>query len=96
MVSFITLLSVLIVICLLQQEEFKVSQFNYLMEVGSPTTKMYHFTGTIPLDTGERVPLSKDNLLLRDCTLRNTDYIEGIVVYAGRFMLFNTDVCIQL
>lgn len=66
------------------QEEFKVSQFNYLMEIGSPTTKMYHFTGTIPLNTGERVPLSKDNLLLRDCTLRNTDYIEGIVVYAGR------------
>ncbi|XP_045133303.1 phospholipid-transporting ATPase VA-like isoform X2 [Portunus trituberculatus] len=66
------------------QEEFQVSQFNYMMEVGPPTTKMYHFTGTIPLSTGERVPLSKDNLLLRDCTLRNTDYIEGVVVYAGR------------
>lgn len=55
-----------------------------MMEIGAPSTKIYHFTGSIPLQTGERVPLSKDNLLLRDCTLRNTDYVEGIVVYAGK------------
>lgn len=54
------------------------------MEIGAPSTKIYHFTGSIPLRTGERVPLTKDNLLLRDCALRNTDYVEGIVVYAGK------------
>nr|XP_045605910.1 phospholipid-transporting ATPase VA-like [Procambarus clarkii] len=65
-------------------DKFEVAKFDYLMEIGAPSTKIYHFSGTIPLQTGERVPLTKDNLLLRDCALRNTDYIEGIVVYAGR------------
>ena len=32
---------------------------------------------------GERVPVGKDNLLLRECVLKNTDFVEGIVVYAG-------------
>lgn len=31
----------------------------------------------------EQVPLTKENLLLRDCCLKNTDYVEGIVLYAG-------------
>lgn len=35
------------------------------------------------LDQGEKVALNKSNLLLRGCTVRNTDFIEGIVVYAG-------------
>ncbi|XP_066939381.1 phospholipid-transporting ATPase VD [Macrobrachium rosenbergii] len=65
-------------------DRFEVSKFDFRMEVGAPTTKIYHFTGTIPLPSGERVPLTKDNLLLRDCALRNTDFIEGVVVYAGR------------
>ena len=32
---------------------------------------------------GERIPVGKDNLLLRECVVKNTDYIEGLVVYAG-------------
>ena len=31
----------------------------------------------------ERVGLSKENLLLRGCTIRNTEAVMGIVVYAG-------------
>lgn len=27
--------------------------------------------------------LIKDNVLLRGCMLRNTDFVEGIVIYAG-------------
>lgn len=34
-------------------------------------------------ENGQKKLLSKDNLLLRGCVLRNTDYIEGIVIYAG-------------
>ena len=34
--------------------------------------------------TGEKVPLTTDNLLLRECIVKNTDFIEGIVVYAGK------------
>lgn len=32
---------------------------------------------------GGRVPVTIENLLLRECLLKNTDFIEGIVVYAG-------------
>ncbi len=30
-----------------------------------------------------KVALSKENLLLRGCAIRNTDYIIGLVLYAG-------------
>lgn len=32
---------------------------------------------------GARVPVTTENLLLRECLLKNTDFIEGIVVYSG-------------
>jgi phospholipid-translocating ATPase len=32
---------------------------------------------------GERIPVGKDNLLLRECVIKNTDFVEGLVVYAG-------------
>jgi hypothetical protein len=32
---------------------------------------------------GGRVPVSTENLLLRECILKNTDFVEGIVIYAG-------------
>ena len=28
--------------------------------------------------------MTHDNLLLRECVIRNTDFVEGIVVYAGK------------
>ena len=33
--------------------------------------------------SGRRTPVGKDNLVLRECILKNTDFVEGIVVYAG-------------
>ena len=35
--------------------------------------------------TGDKVPVNRNNILLRGCIIRNTDFVEGIVVYAGRF-----------
>lgn len=32
---------------------------------------------------GGRVPVATENLLLRECLLKNTDFVEGIVIYAG-------------
>ena len=45
-----------------------------------------HFSGSLvtPTRGGEqRDALTKDNIVLRGCVVRNTDYIEGIVAYAG-------------
>jgi phospholipid-translocating ATPase len=54
------------------------------VEVDGPTTKIYRFHGAIVHPSGERVPVGTENLLLRECVLKNTDFVEGIVVYAGR------------
>ena len=36
---------------------------------------------------GREIPVGKSNLLLRGCIIRNTDWAEGMVVYAGKEML---------
>lgn len=68
----------------LQQDRFEPSKFKSDVEVDSPTTKIYRFYGAIVHPGGERVPVGTENLLLRDCVLKNTDFVEGIVVYAGK------------
>jgi len=62
---------------------FSVPAFRCNLECDMPTTKIYRFHGSLTQPWGERIPVGKDNLLLRDCVLKNTDYIEGLVVYAG-------------
>ena len=37
----------------------------------------------------ENLPIRKNNLLLRGCIIRNTDFVEGIVVYAGKKLIFS-------
>lgn len=35
-------------------------------------------------DTGEQIPVDRNNMLLRGCVIRNTQWVEGMVVYAGK------------
>lgn len=67
----------------MQQAIFEPSKFRSTIEVEAPTTKIYRFHGAIVHSSGGRVPVGTDNLILRESLLKNTDYIEGIVVYAG-------------
>ncbi|KNC47942.1 uncharacterized protein AMSG_04177 [Thecamonas trahens ATCC 50062] len=48
-----------------------------------PTVKLYKFEGTAAYADGLREPLTHANLLLRGSKLRNTEYVFGVVVYAG-------------
>lgn len=57
--------------------------FKSHIEVDPPTTKIYRFHGAIVHNSGERVLVDSENLLLRECIVKNTDFVEGIVVYAG-------------
>lgn len=66
-----------------KQNEFQANKFTSRVEVDPPSTKIYRFHGALVYATGERVPVSTDNLLLRESRLKNTDFIEGLVVYAG-------------
>ncbi|XP_062707400.1 phospholipid-transporting ATPase VD isoform X2 [Aedes albopictus] len=66
-----------------KQHIFAASKFTSRVEVDAPSTKIYRFHGAVIHPSGERVPVSTESLLLRESRLKNTDYAEGIVVYAG-------------
>ncbi|XP_044597784.1 phospholipid-transporting ATPase VA [Cotesia glomerata] len=65
------------------QNSFQPSKFRSVVEIDAPTTKIYRFYGAVVHPDGTRVSVTTENLLLRECLLKNTDYVEGIVVYAG-------------
>jgi phospholipid-translocating ATPase len=54
-----------------KQSNFQPSKFLSKLEIDSPTTKIYRFHGTMihPKDSS-RVPISTDNLLLRESRLK--------------------------
>jgi phospholipid-translocating ATPase len=66
-----------------KQETFQPIQFTSVIECDAPNNQIYRFNGFIVEPNGEKIPVTKDNLLLRDCVLKNTDFVDGIVVYAG-------------
>ena len=56
------------------------------VECESPNEMLYKFEGSLGMG-GERkdliVPLSTDQMLLRGSSLRNTEFIYGLVVFTG-------------
>ncbi|XP_017884202.1 probable phospholipid-transporting ATPase VD isoform X1 [Ceratina calcarata] len=65
------------------QDTFQPAKFRSVIEVDQPSTRIYRFHGAVVHPNGRRVPVSTENLLLRQCLLKNTDFVEGIVIYAG-------------
>ncbi|XP_041360414.1 phospholipid-transporting ATPase VA-like [Gigantopelta aegis] len=65
------------------QEDFEASKFTHKLQVELPNSEIYKFRGQIVQENDEKIALNYDNLLLRGCIIRNTDYVEGIVIYAG-------------
>lgn len=49
----------------------------------APNNKLDNFTGTLAL-RGEKYALDNEKMLLRGCTIRNTEWCFGLVIYAGR------------
>ncbi|MFT7806676.1 putative phospholipid-transporting ATPase VD [Arapaima gigas] len=64
---------------------FEVSPeaFQRRIECESPNNDLNCFRGFLEHPNRTRVGLHNENLLLRSCTIRNTDSVVGIVVYAG-------------
>ncbi|KAM9027938.1 phospholipid-transporting ATPase VD isoform 1-T2 [Ara ararauna] len=76
-----------------QVSEIDPEKFSSRIECESPNNDLGHFRGFVEHSNKDRVGLSKENLLLRGCTVRNTEAVVGIVVYAGhetKAMLNNT------
>ncbi|KAM6901089.1 LOW QUALITY PROTEIN: phospholipid-transporting ATPase IC [Lycodopsis pacificus] len=64
------------------QEVRQLAEFNALIECEEPNNRLDKFVGTM-LWEQERYPLDLDNMLLRGCTIRNTEECHGLVIFAG-------------
>nr|XP_032832787.1 probable phospholipid-transporting ATPase VD [Petromyzon marinus] len=62
---------------------FDPRSFTSSVECESPTNDLERFRGFMIHASGRKVGLNKENLLLRGCTLRNTEEAVGMVIYAG-------------
>ncbi|KAL0447089.1 UNVERIFIED_CONTAM: Phospholipid-transporting ATPase 3 [Sesamum latifolium] len=60
----------------------KVSEFKGEVQCEQPNNSLYTFTGNLIISK-QTLPLSPNQLLLRGCSLRNTDYIVGAVTFTG-------------
>ncbi|XP_042694326.1 phospholipid-transporting ATPase ID [Centrocercus urophasianus] len=60
----------------------KLTDFNGEVKCEAPNNKLDNFTGTLAL-RGEKYALDNEKMLLRGCTIRNTEWCFGLVIYAG-------------
>lgn len=63
-------------------EDSKFNDFKATIRCEDPNASLYTFVGTMQFEQ-QRLPLSPQQLLLRDSKLRNTDYIYGVVIFTG-------------
>ncbi|XP_058241643.1 probable phospholipid-transporting ATPase VD isoform X2 [Hemibagrus wyckioides] len=66
-----------------QGTEFTPENFSSRIECENPNDDLRRFRGYMEHPDKVRVGLHNENLLLRSCTVRNTETVIGIVVYAG-------------
>uniref|UniRef100_A0A8C6P1A3 Phospholipid-transporting ATPase n=1 Tax=Nothobranchius furzeri TaxID=105023 RepID=A0A8C6P1A3_NOTFU len=66
-----------------QGVDFTPENFHSRIECENPNNDLSRFRGYIENSSKARVGLHSSNLLLRSCTVRNTETVVGIVVYAG-------------
>ncbi|KAF7829418.1 phospholipid-transporting ATPase 3 [Senna tora] len=60
----------------------KASEFKGEIQCEQPNNSLYTFTGNLIIQK-QTLPLSPNQLLLRGCSLRNTEYVVGVVIFTG-------------
>ncbi|KAG9449609.1 hypothetical protein H6P81_009574 [Aristolochia fimbriata] len=60
----------------------KASEFKGEIQCEQPNNSLYTFTGNLIIQK-QTLPLSPNQLLLRGCSLRNTEFMVGAVVFTG-------------
>ncbi|XP_019390431.1 PREDICTED: probable phospholipid-transporting ATPase VB [Crocodylus porosus] len=66
-----------------QNSEFHPEFFQNTIVCEMPNNDLNKFKGFVEQPDGKKVGFSSENLLLRGCTIRNTEVAIGIVIYAG-------------
>ncbi len=66
----------------------KPEQTSFTLQCDPSNDDIYHFHGRVSLSTGTNdYPCDNNNILLRGCVLRITDYVDGLIVYAGKVFI---------
>ncbi|KAJ0974168.1 hypothetical protein J5N97_016133 [Dioscorea zingiberensis] len=60
----------------------KAAEFKGEIQCEQPNNSLYTFTGNLIIEN-QTLPLSPNQILLRGCSLRNTEYIVGTVLFTG-------------
>ncbi|KAF9673469.1 hypothetical protein SADUNF_Sadunf10G0027600 [Salix dunnii] len=60
----------------------KATEFKGEIQCEQPNNSLYTFTGNLIFQK-QTLPLSPNQILLRGCSLRNTEYIVGAVIFTG-------------
>ncbi|KAM7415669.1 hypothetical protein PAMA_017953 [Pampus argenteus] len=60
----------------------KLADFNGEVRCETPNNRLDRFTGTLTF-AGQKYSLDNEKILLRGCTLRNTDWCFGLVLFGG-------------
>lgn len=60
----------------------KASEFKGEVQCEQPNNSLYTFTGNLIIQK-QTLPLTPNQVLLRGCSLRNTEYIVGAVLFSG-------------
>ncbi|XP_051148424.1 phospholipid-transporting ATPase 3-like isoform X2 [Andrographis paniculata] len=60
----------------------KLYEFKGEVQCEQPNNSLYTFTGNLIINQ-QTLPLSPNQLLLRGCSLRNTEYMVGAVIFTG-------------
>ncbi|RKP00818.1 hypothetical protein CXG81DRAFT_3170, partial [Caulochytrium protostelioides] len=61
----------------------KLVGFNAVIEVELPSPNLQTINGKISEAWEHKSPITINNILLRGCNLRNTDWVVGLVIYTG-------------
>ncbi|XP_069818635.1 phospholipid-transporting ATPase IK-like isoform X3 [Dendropsophus ebraccatus] len=73
--------SLMVTHCALQTVE-ALSEFDAIVTCETPNSVLHSFVGFLSW-RDDKYPLNNDNILLRDCRIRNTASCYGLVIYAG-------------
>ncbi|XP_076127026.1 phospholipid-transporting ATPase ID [Alosa pseudoharengus] len=60
-----------------------LAAFNGEVRCEPPNNRLDRFTGTLSF-AGQKYPLDNEKVLLRGCTLRNTEWCFGLVIFGGQ------------
>ncbi|XP_073505620.1 phospholipid-transporting ATPase VB isoform X2 [Phyllobates terribilis] len=66
-----------------QESPFDPESFKYTIVCEKPNNNLSKFKGYMDQNNGQRTGFGTESLLLRGCTVRNTEEVIGVVVYAG-------------